>query len=75
MAHHNLTREVQRGWKGFKQAAEYCPTSGKVCYDKRGAQTAANARWDEARVALRIYPCGFCCGWHLTKRVTNNQSR
>lgn len=45
----------------------YCRASGKVCFDKRGAVTAANARYREAHVKLRIYPCEDCSKWHLTK--------
>lgn len=43
--------------------------NGKVCYDKRGARTAANDRYDEDHVKLRIYPCPRCNSWHLTSDV------
>jgi hypothetical protein len=42
----------------------YC--NGKVRYDKRGAVTAKNHRWEVAHIALRIYECPECRGWHLT---------
>ena len=45
---------------------EYCPNSGKVCYDKRGAQTAKNARFKQSHAKLRIYDCPHCGYWHLT---------
>lgn len=55
-----------RRWNGFKVPAEYCPVTGKVAFDKKGAQTAANARYHQDHVRLRIYPCQ-CGAWHLTK--------
>lgn len=54
-----------KGGKAFKLPVRYCDVSGKVCYDKKGAQTAANARMREAHEPLRIYPCP-CGSWHLT---------
>lgn len=53
---------------------KYCPVSGKVCFDKRGAQTAANSRFEEEHVKLRIYPCPDCQrmglpAWHLTRKM------
>lgn len=55
----------------------------KVIYDKRGAITAKNRRFEEDKVALRIYHCPFCNGWHLTsqnpyfgeKRYSKNHKR
>ena len=48
---------------------------GKICFDKKGAQTKKN--WLERRgneKLLRIYPCSDCNGaWHLTKRLNYNQ--
>lgn len=49
-------------------AIRYCPESGKPCYDKRGAVTAANVRRKRAAVRLRAYPCPSCGAWHLTKK-------
>lgn len=46
--------------------AQYC--NGKVIYDKRGATTAKNKRYEEDHQVLRIYPCKRCQGWHLTKQ-------
>lgn len=63
-----------KAWKGgyaVKVPAKYCFASGKVCYDKKGAQTAANARMDEAHEVLRIYPCPNCHTWHLTSTRVN----
>lgn len=45
--------------------ASYC--NGKRSYDKRGAITAANLRYEQDRVKLRLYPCGD--HWHLTKQM------
>lgn len=45
---------------------EYC--NGKVKYDKRGAQTASNHRFNVAHTKLRIYHCEWCNGWHLTHK-------
>ena len=56
-----------KDWSGFKGGIQYCPTSGKVMYDKRGAVTAANHRYSESHQKLRIYPCPQCGSWHLTK--------
>ncbi len=39
--------------------------NGKVCYDKKGAMTAKNKRWEEDHIALRIYQCEGS-HWHLT---------
>lgn len=39
--------------------------NGKVSYDKKGAITAKNRRWDEDHVALRVYQC-MGTHWHLT---------
>lgn len=46
-----------------------CSDSGKVIYDKRGAQTEKNRRWNEDHVELRIYQCPACNWWHLTSSV------
>jgi hypothetical protein len=43
-----------------------CQNGGKPCYDKKGAQTAKNKRWQQEHVALRIYQCDFGDHWHLT---------
>ncbi len=55
------------GW-GAQIVRERCPSSGKVSFDKKSAVTAANKRWADDRVELRIYQCG-CGGWHLTSRI------
>ena len=58
-------------WKniGTPTGRKYCNVQGKNIYDKRGAQTEANARWNEDHVELRIYNCPHCNGWHLTKQL------
>ena len=43
-----------------------CSVSGKIMFDKRSAQTAANKRYDDDHVELRIYECPYCHRWHLT---------
>lgn len=58
--------ETKTGKRGG--IVNYC--DGKVMYDKRGAQTAANHRYKQDRVKLRIYPCGGD-HWHLTKVEKN----
>lgn len=55
------------GW-GRPLVLDRCQSSGKISFDKRGAVTAANRRWAEDRVELRVYQCG-CGGWHLTSRI------
>lgn len=43
---------------------------GKVCFDKKGAQTKRNALIRKGNEKnLRIYPCPICNAWHLTKVV------
>ncbi len=42
---------------------------GKTCYDKKGAQTAANLRFKNAHQKLRIYPCPQGNHWHLTSKL------
>ena len=40
----------------------------KVAYpSKREAQTAANLRFKQDHVKLRLYECPDCKAWHLTK--------
>lgn len=45
---------------------EYCRK--KIKYDKKGAITAKNNRMKEDHTALRVYPCDYCNGWHLTSQ-------
>ncbi len=42
---------------------KYC-ANGKVCFDKKGAQSARNRRLKHDRIPLRIYPCGLGGSWH-----------
>lgn len=51
-----------------KSPVQYCATSGKVMYDKRGAVTSANHRFEEDHTRLRVYPCPSCNAWHLTSQ-------
>lgn len=44
---------------------EYC--GGKRAYDKKGAVTARNKRYEDEHVELRMYECGD--HWHLTKQM------
>ena len=53
---------------GSKQPRDRCEKTGKVKFDKKNAQTAKNKRYNEDHVGLRIYPCPFCDGWHLTSQ-------
>jgi len=46
---------------------EYC--NGKKCYDKKGAVSASNKRFQEDHQRLRIYECERGCHWHLTKQL------
>lgn len=43
---------------------------GKKAYDKRGAISAANKRWEEDHIRLRIYQ--HHNHWHLTKSIRGN---
>jgi hypothetical protein len=54
-------------FRGIRLPVKYC--MGKVIYDKKGALTVKNKRFEEDHVPLRIYPCPVCHGWHLTSQV------
>ena len=56
---------------------ETCSQTGKICYDKREAETVRNVRLKPQRGRgkrkrsktpkfLRIYECEHCGCWHLT---------
>lgn len=62
----NFFPKKRKKWLGYKQPSERCIVSGKVIYDKKGAQSSKNSRFDADHVPLRIYPCPHCSGWHLT---------
>lgn len=47
----------------------YCDAHQKNGYDKRGAETVRNKRWNEDREVLRIYPCPECGLWHVTSKA------
>ncbi len=60
-----------------KPEMETCDISGKICYDKREAETVRNLRMRPQRGRgkrrrakvpkfLRIYQCDHCSAWHLT---------
>ena len=49
--------------------------NGKVVYDKRGALTAKNRRWNEGHVKLRIYECPNNNHWHLTSSDPDRDER
>lgn len=53
--------------RGHRIPMEYCEEQGKPCFDKRSAQTAANARYSRDHTKLRIYP--HHDHWHLTSKV------
>lgn len=42
---------------------------GKRVYDKKGALTAKNKRFNDDHVALRIYECPVGGHWHLTSSM------
>jgi len=46
-----------------------CRETGKICFDKRGAQSSRNSRYNEDHVELRIYNCPHCNFWHVTKQL------
>lgn len=48
----------------MRTKVEYC--RGKTKFDKKTATTSKNSRMKEDHVALRIYHCPLCNGWHLT---------
>ena len=50
----------------IKEEATYC--NGKVCYDKKGAQTARNNQYRKHHIELQIYSCMYCNQWHLTSQ-------
>ena len=56
---------------GRPKDLQICHMSGKVVFDKRGAETARNRRYEEDHTELRIYQCPYGCGgWHLTSRLS-----
>lgn len=59
-------KRAKKNW-GTLAPLRHCKT-GKPIYDKKGATTAKNRRWNEDHAKLRIYPCNFCNGWHLTSK-------
>jgi len=50
--------------KYTRDVVEICPVAEKPCYDKKGAATAKNKRYQQDRIELRIYLCNG--HWHLT---------
>lgn len=56
----------------MRTKVEYC--KGKTKFDKKTATTAKNARMKEDHVALRIYPCPKCNGWHLTSQNPHREA-
>lgn len=49
----------------YPHDVRYC--QGKPMYDKRGATSAANKRYHQDHIRLRIYQHGN--HWHLTKQL------
>jgi hypothetical protein len=60
-------RNLQYKQEGVRADVSFC--GKKVKFDKKAAVSAANLRWEEDHMRLRIYPCHKCGGWHLTKQV------
>lgn len=46
---------------------DMCPAQNKLCYDKRGAESARNRIQSRGGDRLRIYHCPDCNQWHLSK--------
>lgn len=63
----------RKGWNGYREERAFCPATGKACYDKRGAITAANLRFREDHQVLRPYSCATCGAWHLTKQIVRDR--
>jgi len=63
-----MKRSARKTFWGVREDNEYCPTTKKTCFDKRGAITARNARLKESHEKLRVYSCSFCGFWHLTSQ-------
>lgn len=64
MSEHGKLRDLLR----IQTTIKRCPQTNKICFDKRGAQTAANARFKQDHEKLRIYACP-CGSWHLTSKL------
>ena len=58
--------------RGNKPPVSYCST-GKVRFDKKGAQTSKNFRMKREHTKLRIYNCPECNGWHLSSLNENSK--
>lgn len=54
--------------KKDRSLIQYCTKNGKPCYDKKGAISAKNKRWNQDRIELRVYQCCFD-HWHVTKQL------
>ncbi len=59
----------EQGVRTYKLHCWY--EKSKVCYDKKGAISAANRRYKEDKIKLRPYWCDRCNFWHLTKQFIN----
>ena len=62
--------------RGYVRAEQRkCWKTGKIAFSKRDAVTAKNFREHDGSDELRIYPCPFCRGWHLTSQLHNKGPR
>lgn len=62
-------KRIGYGVKDFEE--KICPACGKICYDKKSAQTAINyARHknEHHKIPIRCYYCEDCNYWHLTSQ-------
>lgn len=61
--------------KELRRPIPYCPVQHKPCYDKRGAQTAANHAYETRHQTLRIYSCPHCQFFHLTHHLKGERDK
>lgn len=57
----------------FSIYSQYC--GRKRIYDKKGAVTAKNKRFEEDHVELRVYECPGNKHWHLTSDDPHRDER
>jgi hypothetical protein len=58
---------MSRQLRPIRPPVSYC--GKKVRYDKKGAVSAKNLRYEQSHVKLRIYEHAECGGWHLTSKL------
>jgi len=58
-------------------SADYCPTTGKISYSRRGAGEAARAFFVRKADGQKLYPyrCKRCLRWHIGRTEPTTMRR